>query len=137
MPQTIGIYSSQGDLLGRLRDACPEWTFAADGDERLHARIAIVDGEEPPAESKAVARIVIDAARERRPGELYVTREELLRDPGNTLGFAADLADAVLHAAQLELEASYLREIHELMTFVDAEAVSERITTTVLEITGL
>ncbi|HEX6100720.1 MAG TPA: GGDEF domain-containing protein [Thermoanaerobaculia bacterium] len=136
MPHTVGIYSSRGDLAGRLREACPEWTFADAGEERLRARIAVVDGEEP-ADSKAVARIVVDAARERRPGELHVAREAFLRDPSAALAFAADLADAVLHAARLEQETAYLREIHELMTMVDAEAVSERITTTVLSITGL
>jgi diguanylate cyclase (GGDEF)-like protein len=136
MSHTIGIYSSRGDLIGRLRDACPDRTFADAGEERQRARVAVVDGEEP-AESKAVARIVVDAARERRPGELHVTREEFLRDPHNALAFAGDLADAVLHAAQLEQEAGYLREIHDLMTMVEAEAVSERITTTVLDIIGL
>lgn len=136
MPHTVGIYSSNGDLAGRLRELCPEWTFADAGDERLRARIAVLDGEEP-ADSKAVARIVVDAARERRAGELHVTRDEFLRDPKTALAFAGDLADAVLHAAQLEQEASYLREIHDLMTMVEAEAVSERITTTVLEIVGL
>jgi diguanylate cyclase (GGDEF)-like protein len=136
MPHTVGIYSSHGDLAGRLRQACPEWAFADAGEERMRARIAVVDGEEP-ADSKAVARIVVDAARERRPGELHVAREGFLRDPKAALAFAADLADAVLHAARLEQETAYLREIHELMTMVDAEAVSERITTTVLSITGL
>jgi diguanylate cyclase (GGDEF)-like protein len=136
MPHTVGIYSSRGGLTARLRETCPDWTFAEEGEERLRARIAVFDGQEP-AESKAVARIVVDAPRERRPGELHVTREDLLRDPCNALGFASDLADAVLHAAQLEQEARYLREIHELMTMVDAEAVSERITTTALSIVGL
>ena len=136
MPYTVGIYSSRGDLIGRLREACPDWTFADDGEERLRARIAILEGEES-AEGKAVAKIVLDAKRERRPGELHVTREELLRDARNLLPFAADLADAVRHASQLEQETKYLHEIHELMTMVDAEAVSERITTTVLELVGL
>lgn len=136
MPHTVGIYSSRDDLAALLRDACPSWTFAASGDERQRARIAVVDGQDP-ADSKAIARIVIDAARERRAGELHVTRDELLRDPNGSLAFAADLADAVLHAAQLEQETTYLREIHDLMTMVDAEAVSERITTTVLSLVGL
>ena len=135
MPHTVGIYSSREELAARLREACPSWTFADTGEERQRARIAVIDGDEP-AESKSVARIVVDAARERRPGELLVTREELLRDANGVLSFAGDLADAVLHAAQLEQETSYLREIHDLMTMVDAEAVSERITTTVLSLTG-
>jgi diguanylate cyclase (GGDEF)-like protein len=136
MPHNVGVYSPSGDLIGRLRDACLDWTFFDAGEERLRARIAVLDGEEP-ADGKALARIVVDSTRERRPGELHVTREELLRDPRNTLAFAADLVDAVMHAAQLEHEANYLREIHDLMTMVDAEAVSERITTTVLEILGM
>lgn len=136
MPHTVGIYSSRGDLIGRLRAACPEWTFFDGGEERQRARIAVVDGDTPATDSKAVARVVVDATRERRPGELPVAREAFLREPLPALGFAADLADAVLHAAQLEQETTYLREIHDLMTMVDAEAVSERITTTVLEIVG-
>ncbi|MGZ5431780.1 MAG: diguanylate cyclase [Thermoanaerobaculia bacterium] len=137
MPHTVGIYSSRGDLIGRLRAACPEWTFSDAGEERRRARIAVLDGEDLATDSKAVARIVVDATRERRPGELHVAREELLRAPLHALGFAADLADAVVHASRLEQETTYLREIHELMTMVDAEAVSERITTTVLAIIGL
>ena len=136
MPYSVGIYSSRDDLIGRLREACPDWTFADGGEERLRGRIAVLDGEEP-SESKAVVKIVVDAERPRRPGELHVRRAEFLRDPNSALAFAADLADAVLHAARLEQETNYLREIHELMTMVDAEAVSERITTTVLEIVGL
>ena len=136
MPQTVGIYSSRGDVIERLRVACPGWTFSDSGADRQRARIAVIDGEDP-ADSKAVARIVVDAGRERRAGELYVAREEFLRDPQSALAFAGDLADAVVHAARLEQETGYLREIHELMTMVDAEAVSERITTTVLEIVGL
>ena len=72
------------------------------------------------------------AASERRNGELRVDREIFLRAPAEYLAFAGDLADAAMHAAQLEQESAYLRQIHELMTMVDAEAVSERITTTVL-----
>ncbi|HEY0372654.1 MAG TPA: GGDEF domain-containing protein [Thermoanaerobaculia bacterium] len=136
MSHTVGIYSAREELAARLRDACPAWTFAEAGDERQRARMAVIDGEEP-AESKALARIVVDASRDRRPGELHVTREEFLRDPNRALAFAGDLADAVLHASQLEQETNYLREIHDLMTMVDAEAVSERITTTVLSLVDL
>src|SRR6186713_560563 len=109
MSHTIGIYSSSHELLAHLRDVCPDWTFADSGEERLRARIAIVDGEEPAADSKAVARIVLDALRSRRPGELLVRRQEFLREPRHTLAFAVDLTDAVLHAAQLEQEIGYLR----------------------------
>jgi hypothetical protein len=97
--------------------------------------VAVVEDEDTP-ESKSVARIVL-AERERRSGELHLTRDEFLRAPGAYLAFASDLADAVLHAARLEQEAKNLREIHELMTMIDAEEVSERITTTILDLLGL
>ncbi|HEX2120484.1 MAG TPA: hypothetical protein VHL59_02480, partial [Thermoanaerobaculia bacterium] len=135
-----GVWTDRGDLIGRLREACPGWTFARDGAEREAARVAVVDaGMERPS-GKSVVRVMLcegDAPAERRKGELRVMRDEFLHDPGEYLDFAADLADAAIHAAQLEQETVYLRQIHELMTLVDAEAVSERITATVLEITRL
>lgn len=136
MPHPAGIYSADGDLIGRLREACPGWTFVAGGDARVRCRVAVFDGE-ATAESKSVARIVLDRAHVRRPGELCLTRDEFLRDPCAYLDFAGDLADAAVHAAQLEQDAKNLRQIHELMTMVDAEEVSERITQTVLELVGL
>jgi len=140
MPHPAGIYSSNGDLIGRLREACPDWTFVAEGEARLRCRVAVFDGEDDGAESKSVARIVLDralGASARRPGELRLTRDDFLRDPCAYLDFAGDLADAAVHAAQLEQDAKNLRQIHELMTMVDAEEVSERITTTVLDLVGL
>jgi diguanylate cyclase (GGDEF)-like protein len=137
MPHQAGIYSSRGDLPVRLREACPEWTFHESGEARQRCRVAVFDDEEDTAESKSVARIVLDAARARRSGELVLGREEFLRDPARYLDFAGDMADTVLHAAQLEQEARNLREIHELMTMIDAEEVSERITMTILGILGL
>jgi diguanylate cyclase (GGDEF)-like protein len=134
MISRAGIYGDRGGLMAGLRDACPDWTFV-DGTERDACRIAIVDGTERPV-GKSVVRIML-APGERRQGELHVDRETFLRTPGEYLAFASDLAEAAMHAAQLELEAAYLRQIHELMTMVDAEAVSERITTTVLELLGL
>src|SRR6185436_16521368 len=88
---------------------------------------------------KSVVRILLadGAADERRKGELRVNRDQFLREPAEYLEFASDLADAAMHAAQLEHESGYLRQIHELMTLVDAETVSERITNTVLGILGL
>lgn len=136
MPHAVGIYSSHGDLIGRLRDACADWTFVTEGEARLRCRVAVLDGEDG-AKSKSVARIVLDRDRVRRPGELCLTRDEFLRDPCPYLDFAGDLADAAVHAAQLEQDAKNLRQIHELMTMVDAEEVSERITQTVLELAGL
>jgi len=135
MSPIAGIYTSQGDLVSQLRETCPDWTFEDDGEARRCSRIAVFDGD-VSAESKSLARIVLDARRERRPGELHVERSAFLHSPAQFLSFASDLADAAMHASQLEQEASYLRQIHELMTMVDAEAVSERITTTVLELLG-
>lgn len=137
MPLHAGLYTSRADLAPRLREACPEWTFVTEGDARRKCRVAIFDGEEP-ADSRSLARILLGLPeRERRQGELRVDREAFLRAPQDTLAFAGDLADTAVHAAQLEQEAKNLRQIHDLMTMVEAEAVSERITTTVLELLGV
>ncbi|HUR82454.1 MAG TPA: GGDEF domain-containing protein [Thermoanaerobaculia bacterium] len=136
MPHQAGIYSSRGDLAARLREVCPEWTFHESGDERQRCRVAVVDDEDTP-DSKSVARVILSPDHPRRSGELIVDRDAFIADPARYLEFAADLADAVLHAAHLEQEAKNLREIHELMTMIDAEEVSERITTTLLELLGL
>ena len=141
MISQAGIYSDRGGLVERLRDACPSWTFVDDDPARDSCRVAIVDEgiERPAGKSKSVVRVVLSSASadERRPGELRVGRDVFLQSPCEYLAFISDLADAAIHAAQLEQESAYLRQIHELMTMVDAEAVSERITTTVLEILGL
>jgi diguanylate cyclase (GGDEF)-like protein len=133
--ESAGIYSDRADLSSRLAAACPTWTFHSDGAARDASRLAIVDaGVERPG-GKSLVRIVLsdDASpSERRHGELRIDREEFLGKPCELLAFAADLAEAALHASRLEHESIYLRQIHELMTMVDAEAVSERITTTVL-----
>lgn len=132
-----GLYTSDSDLAPRLREACPEWTFETEGEARQKCRVAIFDAEEG-ADSKSLARIILGGGEhERRRGELRVDRDAFLRAPQDTLAFAGDLAEAAIHAAQLEQEANNLRQIHELMTMVEAEAVSERITTTVLELLGL
>src|SRR5688500_6685853 len=47
------------------------------------------------------------------------------------------MADAAIHASQLEQQVTYLNEIHDMMSMVEADAVSERITTTVLQLLGL
>ena len=135
-----GIYSDRGDLVGRLRESCPEWTFVDDSDSRDACRIAVVDsGLERPG-GKSVVRVMLSdtpPSPGRRSGELHLQRDAFLRTPAEYLAFAADLADAAIHAAQLEQESAYLRQIHELMTMIDAEDVSERITRTVLDILGL
>ena len=137
MIQQAGIYGDRRDLVEGLRSACPEWTFFDDGEARDACRIAIVDdGVDRPA-GKSVVRVMLSPDGERRHGELRVDRDTFLTTPRDYLAFAGDLADTALHAAQLEQESTYLRQIHELMTMVDAEAVSERITATVLDLLGL
>ncbi len=138
--QSAGVYSDRGDLVGRLREACPAWTFAAESAERDACRVAVVDSGCDRPSGKSVVRVMLSDAGapvEHRKGELRVDREQFLRAPSEFLAFAADLADAAVHAAHLEVESGYLRQIHELMTLVDAEAVSERITNAVLTILSL
>jgi diguanylate cyclase (GGDEF)-like protein len=123
--------------MARLREACADWTFHETGEERQRCRVAVVDDEAPPGESKAVARILLDAGREAHSGELVVNRDVFLAAPAPFLKFAGDLAGAVVHASRLEEETRNLREIHELMTMSDAEEVSERITSSILDFLGL
>ncbi|HYO75916.1 MAG TPA: GGDEF domain-containing protein [Thermoanaerobaculia bacterium] len=139
MVSHAGIYSDRRDLIEGLRAACPDWTFADDA-TRDASRIAIVDsGNARPAGKSIVRLLLVDgsAPSERHPGELRVEREVFLRSPAEYLAFAAELAEAAMHSARLEQESAYLRQIHELMTMVDADDVSERITTTVLNLLGL
>jgi diguanylate cyclase (GGDEF)-like protein len=138
MIRLAGIYSDRGDVAARLAEACPEWTFMEA--EREGARIAIVDGSDERPAGKSIVRILLHEGTHtgaRKHGELVLEREAFLRDPNPYLEFAGDLADAAMHAARLEQESAYLRQIHELMTMVDADDVSERITTTVLDLLGL
>jgi diguanylate cyclase (GGDEF)-like protein len=135
--ESAGVYSDRSDLMSRLRDACPSWTFPDDAAERDACRIAIVDGHFDRVPGKSIVRIVLNEGAERRQGELRLNRDQFLSNACDYLAFASDLAEAAVHASQLEHETTYLRQIHELMTMVDAEAVSERITTTVLELLQL
>lgn len=136
MSAVAGIYTSSDDLLVRLARACPDWTFESEGEGRERARIAIVDGEEA-AGSRSVTRLILDSSTRHDGGDWHLEREAFLLSPATFLAFASELANAAVYAEELELEARYLRQIHELMTMVDAEAVSERITTTVLGLLGL
>ena len=140
MISQAGIYSDRGDLIDVLRQRCPDWTFEPEGEARDACRIAVTDsGTERPS-GKSLVRIMLTGDGEspdRRRGELRLDRQTFLAAPGDYLAFAADLADAAIHASQLEQENSYLRQIHELMTMVEAEAVSEQITCTVLDLLGL
>jgi diguanylate cyclase (GGDEF)-like protein len=142
--QTIGVYSGRQQVVDDLRRVCPAIGFAPDGEARDLARIALIDSdshaEVDPPPRKSIVRIILsdgDVPAARRHGELRVRRDVFLADPGEYLSFANDLADAAIHASQLEAEISYLSQVHELMTMVDAAAVSERITRTALNILGL
>jgi diguanylate cyclase (GGDEF)-like protein len=140
MISQAGIYSDQHGLIDELNRRCPGWTLETDGEARDSCRIAVIDGGEDRPAGKSLVRILLTSgtpAAERRNGELRVDRSAFLAGPSEYLAFAADLAEAAMHASHLEQEASYLRQIHELMTMVEAEAVSERITRTVLDLLAL
>jgi diguanylate cyclase (GGDEF)-like protein len=128
--------------LAALQTSCPDLQFATDGEAREASRIAILDaGYDPePPPRKSIARILLTespSAHVRRQGELTVARGAFLAAPAPFIAFASDLAEAAIHATQLEVEVSYLAQIHELMTMGDAAAVSERIVRTVLNLLGL
>lgn len=139
-PYSVAVYSNRGDLTGRLRQS---WTVVDSGDERESCRIAVIDSDsharlDPPLR-KSLVRVILHEgppAPNRKNGELRVDRAAFLRFPDEYLGFAVDLFEAVMHASQLEQEVGYLTQIQELMTMVEAEAVSERITETLLDILG-
>ena len=140
----IGVYSGRGDLLQQLSESCPDLRFSATDGEKSGSRIVIVDGDshsvlDPPPPKSLVRVVLCDGSRpaSRRHGEIRVERDEFLRAPHDYVAFACDLADAAMHAAKLEQEVTYLNEIHDMMTMVEADAVSERITTTVLKLLSL
>lgn len=140
--QTIGIYSGT-DLVSDLRRKCPELTFADSGIEREVSRIAVIDRDSHsalnPPPRKSIVRIVLDMEEppQRRQGEIYIDRKSFLSKPHEYLSFACDLVDAAVHASQLEIEVEFLKQIHELMSLSDAQAVSEKITRTVLDLLGI
>jgi diguanylate cyclase (GGDEF)-like protein len=139
MSQTVGVYSDRSDLIAALRQKCPGKAFSNDADRDL-ARVAVLDSDQselfdnPPR--KSLVRIILGDHAQRRNGELVIDRDAFLASPLGYLDFATDLADAAIHAAQLEAEVGYLTQIHELMSMVEAKEVSERITRTVLNILG-
>src|SRR6478735_11300022 len=144
MTQTIGIYSGRDDLVRRLREVSPSWSLAASAEERDACRVVIIDDdshallEAPPR--KSLVRVVLCngvVPANRRRGEIRIDRKAFLATPGDYLDFADDLAETAVHASVLEQEVTYLAQIHEMMTMVEADAVSERITLTVLDILGL
>lgn len=142
MTRIIGVYSGRSDLLAALQAALPDLQFATDGEARDAARVVVLDADQdadnPPR--KSIARILLTeepTPHRRRQGELCVARNVFLAAPTSYIGFARDLAEAAIHATTLEVEVSYLTQIHELMTMGEASAVSERIVRTVLNLLGL
>ncbi len=140
---TIGVFSRRNDLVEALRQACPDRTFAAAADVEI-SPVVIVD-EEPDEivanmpHKNVVCVILYDdpPSHSPRPGEVRVQRGVFLANPAEYLRVAGDLADALVHAWHLEQEVGYLTQIQELMAMVEAEAVSERITRTVLNLLDL
>jgi diguanylate cyclase (GGDEF)-like protein len=141
MQQAIGLLSGDARLAAVLRERCPEREFVIDRAAAESCRIVIVDNDAdldvPPR--KSVARVVLlgNVTSSRRQGDIRIDRETFLKNPEETLAFADDLASVVIHAAGLEQEVGYLTEIHELMAMTDEEAVSERVTRSVLNLIGL
>ena len=134
--QTIGVYSDRG-LTTTLREKCPDFFFADAGAERDGCRIAVCETDARPDEPtrKTLVRIILSGGdSSRKPGELRVDRAAFVENPREYLYFACDLVDAAVHASKLETEVGHLKQIHELMSMSDADAVSERITRTVLEL---
>ena len=138
---TIGVYSDRKELSDVLRERCPSVSFADESGARDACRVAIVDDDWrdriDDSPRKSVVRILLGAPHERRQGELNVARDVFLAAPDDFIAFASDLAETAIHASQLEIEITYLTQIAELMSMTEANAVSERITRTVLNILGL
>ncbi len=142
--QSIAVYSGRDDLLRRLREACRSWSFTPGSDQQQGTRVIVLDSDSHPLldspPRKSLVRIVLcsgEAPEQRRHGEIRVGRDVFLAGPGEFLDFANDLAEAAAHASKLEREVTYLAQIHEMMSMVEADEVSERITGTVLDILGL
>ena len=142
--QRVGVYSGRQDLSIRLKETCPTTVFLTEGSDRDFCRVIVVDSDShsvlasPPR--KSLVRVVLcngAPGADRRKGEVHLERTAFVAAPAHYLGFAADLAETVLHATRLELEVSYLSEVHDMMAMLDADEVSERITRTVLGILGL
>jgi diguanylate cyclase (GGDEF)-like protein len=142
--QKIGVWTGRGDLLGILQEGCPTCEFLSSGEARDSARVIVIDIDShavldnPPR--KSLVRVVLcDGSLPgiRKHGEIRIERAEFLARPSEFLAFALELADAATHAAQLEQQVTYLNEIHDMMSMVEADSVSERITQTVLKLLQL
>jgi diguanylate cyclase (GGDEF)-like protein len=142
--QSVGIYSARDELSRRLRETCPDVKFASSDAERDASRVVVIDSDShavlESGTRKSLVRIILCdhiPTRDRRKGEIRVERASFLTSPAEYVGVALDLADTVMHATHLEQEVSHLNEIHDMMSMVEADEVSERITRTVLGILGL
>jgi diguanylate cyclase (GGDEF)-like protein len=140
----IGVFSRRDDLVRDLRTQCPQIEFTSSDGERDGCRVVIVDADshavlDSPPRSSVVRLVLCDGTRppKRRHGEIRVARNEFLAGPDDYISLSTELADAALHAVSLEQQLSYLNEIRDMMSMVDADAVSQRITTTVLGFLGL
>ncbi len=133
----IAISSDRSDLAGALRTRCPHWDFSEAGAAWEESLVCVVEGgKDAPAGSRA--RIVLDKpAGEPVVGEVHLSRDVFLAAPRNYLAFALEHATATEAAERVGREAEYLRKVHSLMTLIDADDVSRRITETVLEMVHL
>lgn len=134
------VYCDRADVVSRLGTACPSWTFVQQEPARSACALAICDGSESHPDTNAMIRLLLcDGAGERGESEreVRVPLDEFLRAPDTFLAFAGQLVDKAQELARVAEEITSLRQIHELMAMVDAEQVSERITSTVLEFLGL
>jgi len=139
MAQTIGVYSGNPTVIQLLGERCKDFSFV-DGAEADRCRVVVVDTDSDAQPRKSLARVVLDDGKldqPRRHGDFRIEREAFLKEPGHALEAAIDLADTVLHATTLEQEIGYLTQIHELMAMIEPEAVSERVTRTVLNLLGV
>jgi diguanylate cyclase (GGDEF)-like protein len=141
--QTVGVYSGNPTVIQHLRARCDGFEFV-EGDDADRCRIAVIDADRDAnfdvVPRKSVARIVLNDGsldHPRRHGDLRVDRESFLESPSDALAAAVDLAETVVHATTLEQEVGYLTQIHELMAMIEPQAVSERITRTVLNLLGV
>jgi diguanylate cyclase (GGDEF)-like protein len=141
--QKIGVVTEEGDLVRTLRNRFPERIFI-EPPECDSCAILIVD-RTASASHKAregqhqVSIVLYDTmpVPAREPREIRISRSAFLTTPADYLDMAGELSLALIHASQLEHEVSYLTQIQELMVMVEAEAVSERITRTVLNLLGV
>lgn len=137
--QTIGLLGGGEELLRTLRNIFPDRIFVS-GQGAGGCPIIIVDGV-PDTElpGSAVRVVLYDAPLTEtvRPGEIRVARAAFVANPSDTLDTAKELSEVFAHSSQLEQEVGYLTQVQELMAMVEPEAVSERITRTVLNLLDL